>query len=246
MKNNTSLLTRAIRVIDAVSSAPDGIRYSDVASVLDNPSPSTVSKILKELTQEGVIQKNAEGRYTLGRKVFFWGRVTGTQNTPIQVIREQMRRLRDQYQVSVNLFTRSEETMFCLESYRDDRAPLIYPAGTSLPLNLNVMGAIFLIPPEKLDDTEFLKQQAEFNDEPVALEDIQRMIDQARENNLQDDFGIFYPGLRRFAIPIKERGRTIMTLGVGVSPRRAEEGDMASRIVKDLQNIREWIESSFE
>lgn len=246
MTQNDSLLTRSIRVIDAVSMRRDGIRYSDVAAAIGNPSPSTVSKILKELTREGVLQKTAEGRYTLGRKVFFWGRVTGTQNTPIQIIREQMHQLRDRYQVSVNLFTCSEQTMFCLESYRDDRAPLIYPAGTSLPLRLNVMGAIFLIPQEKLVDDGFLKQEAEDNDEPVSLTDIRRMIDHVSVHGFQDDFGIFYPGLRRFAIPIRERGRTIMTLGVGISPRRAEKDDLAQRITTDLMNVQEWIESSFE
>lgn len=246
MKTNTSLLSRAIRVVDAVSVRRDGIRYSDVAEMLGNPSPSTVSKILKELTLEGVLQKTAEGRYTLGRKVFFWGRATGTQNTPIQIIREQMLLLRDRYQVSVNLFTCSEQTMFCLESYRDDQAPLIYPAGASLPLRLNVMGAIFLLPPEKLDDVDFLKREAENNDEPIALEDIRRMIDHAGKNDLQDDFGIFYPGLRRFAIPIREKGRTIMALGVGISPRKAEKDDLAQRIITDLHGMREWIESSFE
>lgn len=242
----TSLLTRAIRVVDTVSTRRDGIRYSDVAAVLGNPSPSTVSKILKELTREGVLQKTTEGRYTLGRKVFFWGRATGTQNTPIQIIREQMLLLRDRYEVSVNLFTCSEQTMFCIESYREDHAPLIYPAGASLPLRLNVMGAIFLIPPEKLDDVDFLKREADNNDEPVKLEEIQRMINHARTNELQDDFGIFFPGLRRFAIPIREKGRTIMTLGVGISPRKAEKDDLAERITTDLRNIQEWIESSFE
>lgn len=246
MTTNTSLLTRAIRVVDAVSTRRDGIRFSDVAAVLDNPSPSTVSKILKELTKEGVLQKTPEGRYTLGRKVYYWGRATQTQNTPIQIIREQMSLLRDRYQVSVNLFTCSGQTMFCIESYRADQAPLIYPAGASLPLRLNVMGAVFLISPEKLDDIDFLKQEAEENDEPVRLEDIQRMITHARANDLQDDFGIFFPGLRRVAIPIREKGHTIMTLGVGLSPRKAEKDNMIQRITTDLRNIQDWIESSFE
>lgn len=246
MKKQQSLLTRAIRVVDAVSAAPEGIRYSDAASVLGNPSPSTVSKILKELVGEGVLQKNSEGRYILGSKVFFWGRVTRTQNTPIKIIREQMRVLRERFQVSVNLFSCTDQTMFCLESYMDEHSPLIYPSGTSLPLHLNVMGAIFLIAPENLDNPLFLEGEAAKNEEPVSVEDLRLMIDSALESGVQDDYGIFFPGLRRFAVPIRERGRTIMTLGVGISRRRAESGELPELISRDLLAIRDWIESSFD
>ena len=141
---------------------------------LGNPSPSTVSKILKELTREGVLQKTPEGRYIQGRKIYFWGRLMAAQNPPIQIIRQQMRYLQEKYKVSVNLFSCTEQTMFCLESYTDSRSPLLYPAGKSLPIHLSVQGAVFFFSPEKLKDQSFIEKEAEFHEEPLLVEDLKK------------------------------------------------------------------------
>lgn len=246
MGNQNSILSRSIRVIDAVSRSREGLRFSEVSKLLDSPSPSTVNKILKELTGEGVMQKTSEGRYTLGRKIYFWGRVMAAQNTPVQIIRQQMEYLHEKYQVSVNLFTHVDKTMFCLECFMNPRSPLLYPAGKSLPLHLSVQGAVFFIPPEQLDDPEFLEQEAENHEETLLVEDLRKMIRHARQTGIQDDFGLFYPGTHRFSVPIRENGQTVMTLGVGISLKRTREGDLAEKIVSELEYIRTRIEGSFE
>ena len=246
MENQKSLLSRAVRVIDSISRNRKDLRFSDISRVLDNPSPSTVNKILKVLTEEGVLRKTSEGRYTLGRKIYFWGRVMADHNTPIQIIREQMKYLHEQYRVSVNVFTCVDQTMFCLECYMDSRSPLLYPAGKSLQLQLSVQGAVFFIPPEKLHDPAFLEKEAADHEEPLRVKDLEKMIRYAEENDLQDDFALFYPGMHRFSVPLRENGQTVMTLGVGISVKRTLEGDLTERIVSDLQQIRTRIETSFE
>ena len=246
MQDQNTILDRAIRVIDAISKAPDGLRFSDVALTLDNPSPSTVSKILKVLTRDGVLRKTPDGRYTLGRKIYFWGRVMASLNPPIQIIREQMRYLHEKHHVSVNLFTCSGQTMFCLECFMDSKSPFLYPAGKSLPMHLSVQGAVFFISPDKLRDRAFLEKEAASHEDSLRVEDLQKMVDYAQSNDLQDDFALFYPGIHRFSAPIRENGRTIMTLGVGVSLKRTGDGDLAQRIVADLRRIRTVIEASFD
>lgn len=246
MQHQKSIIVRSIRIIDAISKSPDGLRFSDASMTLGTPSPSTVSKILKELTREGVLQKTPEGRYVLGRRIYFWGRVMVAQNPPIQIIREQMRSLLEKYQVSVNLFTCTGQTMFCLECYMDAKSPLLYPAGKSLPMHLSVQGAVFFIAPDKLSDLAFLESEAELHEETLLVEDLKKMIHYAQSNDIQDDFALFYPGTHRFSVPIRENGRTIMTLGVGVSLKRTRESDLAEKIVAELQRIRIWIEASFE
>lgn len=245
MENKKSLLSRAIRVVDAISQSKAGLRFSEVSRVLNQPSPSTVNKILKELGAENVIQKSSEGRYTLGRKIYLWGRVVAAQNTPIQIIRQQMLHIHHNYQVSVNLFTCVDQTMICLECYLDNQTPLLYPAGKCLPLALGVQGAVFFILPETLADSAFLEREAENYETPPKVADLKQMIRQAQLNDIQDDRALFYQELRCFSVPIREHGKIVMTVGVGVSSRRTREGDLVDAITSELQHIRNIVEACF-
>lgn len=245
MKNNKSLLSRALRVIDAVSRSKDGLRFSEISRVLDDPSPSTVNKILKELCAESVVQKTSHGRYTLGRKIYYWGRVVAAQNTPIQILKEQMLHIHQAYQVSVNLFSCVDQTMICLECYLDPQTPLLYPAGKCLPLDLGVQGSVFFIPPETVNDADFLNKQAAKYEVPLAVEDLKMMIQQARLTDIHDDRGMFYPGLHRFCVPIREGGNIVMTVGVGVSSKRTWEKHLSTRIISELIAIRDSVEACF-
>lgn len=246
MNSDKSLLSRAIRVIDAVSHNGEGLRFSEAARMLDNPSPSTVNKILKELVREGLLQKTAEGRYTLGRKVYFWGRAMAAQNTPIQTIRHQMQHLHQQFRISVNLFTCVAGTMFCLESHLDPQSPLLYPAGKSLPLRLSVQGAVFFIADDKLADPAFLEAEADLIEEPLTAADLADMIARVRASGIQEDPGLFYPGIHRFAIPLREKGQTVMSLGVGLSAKRANDAAFSEAIVSELRNVQAAVEDVFE
>ena len=246
MNAEKSLLSRAIRVIDAVSRNSQGLRFSEAARILENPSPSTVNKILKELVREGLLQKTAEGRYTLGRKVYFWGRAMAAQNTPIQTIRHQMQHLHQQFRISVNLFTCVDNTMFCLESYLDPQSPLLYPAGKSLPLRLSVQGAVFFIAEEKLADPAFLEEEAGLIEEPLTAADLAAMIAQVRASGMQADPGLFYPGVHRFSIPLREKRQTVMALGVGLSAKRAHDRAFSEAIVNELRNVQAAIEDVFD
>ena len=241
-----SILSRALRVVDAISRTSDGLRFSEISRILDNPSPATVNKIIKALIWEDVLQKTTEGRYTLGRKIYLWGRVMAAQNPPIQIIRQQMLSIHEKYQVSVNLFTCVDQVMFCLECYMDTKTPLLYPAGKSLSLNLNVQGAVFFIPAEKLSDLTFLETEALNHEAPLSIEELQKMIRLTRETDIQDDLAMFYPGLRRFSVPLRENGKIVLTMGVGVSSKRTREGDLAETIVSELQDVRKRIEACFE
>lgn len=243
---NKSLIHRALRVVDAVSKTEDGLRFSDVSKILDNPSPSTVNKILKELTGEGVLQKNYNGRYALGPKIYFWGRAVTAQSTPLQIIREQIQFLKKKHRVSANVFTCMDQTMFCLECTVDPDTPLLYPAGKSLPMRLSVQGAVFFIPQDKLQDRDFLKKEAARHEDPLSVEDLEQMITQTLQTGIQDDRALFYPGLHRFSVPLKENGQTVMTLGVGISAKRTQKGDLTRRIIADLKAISARIEEAFE
>ncbi|MCF8104900.1 MAG: transcriptional regulator, IclR family protein [Desulfohalobiaceae bacterium] len=239
---SASLLSRAITIIDAISKSEDGLRFTDLARVLNNPSPATVNKILKELLAETILEKTAHNRYTLGRKVYFWGRSMAVRNTPLQVIKEHMRRLHRDLRVSVNLFACVGDNMLCLESFMDSESPSLWPVGVSLPIQVSILGAIFFIPGDSLSDKDFLQKEIEAHPYPLSLDTLRRMVEEAAATGFQDDFGAFYPGMHRFAVPLNEAGRTVMTLGLGIMPARLQEEGLAGRIKSRLQRSRAEIE----
>jgi DNA-binding IclR family transcriptional regulator len=237
-----TILNRALTVLDATSKSAEGLRFSEVARVLDNPSPTTVNKILKELVSADVLEKTPSGRYALGWKIYFWGRAMGRKNEPIQYIRDHMRRLYDNLNASVNLFTCVDDRMFCLESFMDPESPSLWQAGQSLELRLPVLGAVFFIPPDQLNDNAFIDAELQRHRHPVSPEDARRMIDHAASTGVQDDFALFYPGMHRFSVPLRENGRPVMALGLGMMPARLAEDSLEARIVDALRDAQNRIE----
>lgn len=238
-----SLLSRGITVIDAVSRSDQGLRFSEIADVLGGPSPTTVSKILKELIQEDILIKNAMGRYTLSRKVYFWGRAMAFRNSPIEIAKQHMERIHRDLKVSVNLFTCIEDSMYCLESIIDPESPSLWQAGRSLPIHIAILGALFYIPSARLHDEDFLDQEIQRHTYALSRETLLRMVDYAENTGVQDDLGAFYPGIYRFAVPLRDKGQAAMSLGVGVMPARLKnEEDLRERIISRLQQCQEEIE----
>ena len=237
-----SILTRSIRVIDEVSRKPEGLRFSDIEDILGRPSPSTVSKILRELTQAEVLSKTREGRYVIGMKTYFWGKTVAARGGPIREIRGQMARLHRMFQASVNLFTCFEDHMFCLESIMSPQSPALWPAGKGLSLQLPVIGSIFFFRTEQLDDDAFLQAACDSHRPRLKLAEVREMIDRARLESMQVDRGLFYPGVCRLAVPLREQGSVTMVLGIGVLLARLEEDDSGDAIMAALREAKERIE----
>lgn len=238
-------LSRALRVIDEISKYPDGLGFSAIGKFLSNPSPTTVNKILKELVAMDVLHKTSRRTYVLGTKTYFWGKAAAVRNQPMQAVKAYMRRLHEDFQASVNLFTLSQGSLFCLESFVAPQSPSMWPAGQSLTLNLPVVGSIFFYDPVQLTDQAFLKRELAAHHEPISLDDVQSMIREALDTQMQDDRALFYPGMRRFAIPIREQGQTVMVLGLGVLEARMSRDDLCRRITSRLDETRSSLDEEF-
>ncbi len=90
---------------------------------------------------------------------YFWGRCMAAKNTPIQIIRSCMEHLYNDLSTSVNLFTCIDQRLFCLESIVDPDSPAMWQAGKSLPLHISVLGAVFFMSEEQIQDEDFLAQE---------------------------------------------------------------------------------------
>lgn len=236
-------LTRALCVIDEVSRHNDGMRFSEVRAFLENPSPTTVSKILRELTAMDVLTKNAHGAYILGIKPYFWGKAAATRQGMMQQIQKQMKILHCEFNASVNLLTCANASVFCLESFMAPQSPSMWQGGQSLDLELPVIGSIFFYTREQLRDEAFLLSEIKKHNEKLSLEQVKKMIRSAADSDVQDDSALFYPGARRFAVPIREKGKTVMVLGLGVLDAAVSSKDVREKIFLRMRQLKKNIEN---
>lgn len=242
--SETTLL-RALRVVDEISKHPDGLGFSALRKFLGDPSPTTVNNILKELLGMEVLQKTSGKTYVLGTRTYFWGKAAARNNDPMRIVRARMRGLHEEFQASVNLFTCSHGNLFCLESFVAPQSPSMWPAGQSLALSLPVVGSVFFYDPAQLRDEGLLQQELAAHGEEISLDDVKNMIREALQTRMQDDGGLFYPGMRRFAVPIRDRERTVLVLGLGVLEARLNRSDIRDRIASRMEEARQSLERTF-
>jgi DNA-binding IclR family transcriptional regulator len=228
--------------MDEVGRQPEGLRFSDVQKLLGPVSPSTVNKILKELTAAGALHKARDGRYVMGMKACFWGRSVVARQGPMQVVRECMTELHGRFEASVNLFTCSGEHMLCLESITSPQSPSLWPAGKSLPLHLPVIGSIFFFTQEQLADKGFMQAACRRHDSGLDPEKVLEMVRNARATAVQFDAGLFYTGVYRLAVPVMEQGRVAMVLGLGVLQARVSSMDVVDRISAAMIEMKDRVE----
>jgi DNA-binding IclR family transcriptional regulator len=111
-------------------------------------------------------------------------------------------------------------------------------------LHISVLGAVFFMPQDRLLDEDFLTQEIARHDADLDRQEVKNVILQARRSGMLDDRGMFFPGMRRFAVPLYESGQVVMTLGVGIMPARLEQDSaLYERIISRLQSARTEIES---
>jgi DNA-binding IclR family transcriptional regulator len=113
----------------------------------------------------------------------------------------------------------------------------MWQGGQSMDLELSVIGSIFFYPEEQLEqlqEEDSFLSELENHGRRIFLDRVKdrvkEMIKKALESDLQDDFALFYPGVRRFAVPIREKGKVVMVLGLGILDAR-----VASQ--RDLEEI---------
>ena len=79
MKDAMPAITRTHHVLRAIASHPHGLGFTEIKSVLDNAPPATVSRLLKALVHEGLIEQRA-GRYHQGNQLQALAQISLGQN----------------------------------------------------------------------------------------------------------------------------------------------------------------------
>jgi DNA-binding IclR family transcriptional regulator len=143
--------TSSIQVIDRVAALLDALaRYPDPVSlkVLSAETalhPSTAFRILNALAEHGLVERTAQGQYTLGvRLLHFGSRVHGKVDL-LREARPIMEWLRSQVGESVNLTVREGDEVVYVERAVPNRMMRVEQIiGSRAPLHVTAVGKLFL------------------------------------------------------------------------------------------------------
>jgi DNA-binding IclR family transcriptional regulator len=240
--NEKSLLTRGLKVIDAISASDRGLSFSGVSSLLGEPSPSTVNKILKELLAGNIIQKADSGDYILSEKVAVWGRAALAGKAEYEIIHNKLEALSRSFSVTAKSFIRVSNQIMCVDGVIESNSPALMSVGKREDINLGVLGGVFFLTADERENIQnivnTLNREHPEIDDKIALS----VMENALKEGIEDDGGKYYPGIRRLSVPIIIGGEVRYTIGVGMIKGRAKEISFVDKTKKYLLAAKKELE----
>jgi DNA-binding IclR family transcriptional regulator len=136
---------KALAILDALSTAPEGMRQTELARKLDFPV-STTHRLVATLASQGYVQQDGvSGRYVLGNKIFQLQAASANRPNLARGAFPFLRKLARELDETTNLSTLSDGRVVYLESVAADRAVGLYtPPGTIAPAHCTAMGKVLL------------------------------------------------------------------------------------------------------
>lgn len=220
--------SRAVRVLLAVSSAPEGLTARDLAVRLSLTTP-TAHNLLRTLVVEGVVERaNGTSRYVLGplAAVIADG-VSATVRAPaayVEALEEVAERTGETAYLSG--WRRGTVTLLRTVHGEDGLEVATPPAGYSAHLHARASGKLLLAMASAEVREAFLRQ-VKF--EPLtphtitSVDEFKRELTRVREARIAYDREEFVQGATGVSVPIWASGRVIASMSVHAPTERFEQ-----------------------
>jgi len=227
----------------AHSKKPLGV--SDISKAL-NFNKSTVFNIVHTLDDLGVLEKDAEGKFQFGTRLYILGRAAGRGSELIGTVHPYLEEINHHTKLSAFLGIRSGQTAIIID--KADAAfniKIHSEIGMKIPLLAGAGGRAFLAQLSDAEVDEILSTTELKRFTPNACvnkKQYKEMVKQVRTDGIAIDMEEYIEGIRAFALPLNvKRANTQVALWVvGLKGQISEE--TISRYSTYLKKIAEEIE----
>ncbi|MBU2456152.1 MAG: IclR family transcriptional regulator, partial [Proteobacteria bacterium] len=209
-KYQAPIVKKAFVILDAISKSAQGLRISEISSMLDI-SKSTVHGITAALEDQGaIIRDSVSKRYVIGVTLMELGKAAYERIDFKNVARPIMEALMEQCQESVFLGVRNGDSVTVIdivESRKDFK--ITSPIGTALPLPAGATGKIFLSLMEPNDLKKYLHSNPLVrytSNTIVDQEQYETELETVRKQGFATDDEEYITGVRAVVVPIKRYG----------------------------------------
>ena len=234
------LIKRTVKILDLLSASDGKMRFSDLAEKMRLPSPSTLTRLLKAMTEAGVLYKDQQGMYCISAKVSTWSKLAQINLSLKEIVFPELEKINLEHEVSTICFQpQPEAKMYCVIKFSDANSPALQDEGNLIPLNLGVLGSCFCLPERELFSKDFISSFSSH----VGIEDlINKFIEDSKNYGWIYDYGKLFPDNHRLAVPIRYEGKTVAVIGAGFMPGRMKQKGFLEKIGAALMNAAENIE----
>jgi DNA-binding IclR family transcriptional regulator len=143
-KTRIQVIDRMSSLLDAVARYPEPVSLKVLAAETGLHS-STAFRILDSMLSNGFIERDATGKYQLGRKLLSLGSRVRAQSDVSQIALPVMARLRDELGESVNLTIREGDEVVYVEKATPNRMMHVQQlVGSRAPLHVTAVGKLML------------------------------------------------------------------------------------------------------
>jgi DNA-binding IclR family transcriptional regulator len=222
-----SVTSRALAVLDAFDSTAPRLSLSEIAERSGMPL-TTTHRLLAELTDWGALQRRADGRYEIGRKLWDLGLLAPVQLELRQVAAPFLQDVHTAIRDTVHLAVRDGLSALYVERISGrESVPVVSQVGSRLPLHATGVGKILLAaaPPDVVE--QVLRSLTRITRhtlvEPARL---RRELAEVRRRRYARTSEEMSPGAASLAVPVQvERPGgpvVVAALGVVVPPHRRD------------------------
>jgi DNA-binding IclR family transcriptional regulator len=146
MENNSSIqvIDRIARLLDAIA-ANEGPASLKILAAETGLHPSTAFRIMGALASIGFVERDANSRYSLGKKLARLGSKVHQGRDVSEESRDVMEKLRDQLDETINLTVREGDEVIYVERATSKRMMRVEQLiGSRAPLHVTAVGKLML------------------------------------------------------------------------------------------------------
>jgi DNA-binding IclR family transcriptional regulator len=178
-KGPIQVIDRMAALLDAVARYPEPVTLKILAAETELHS-STAFRILHAMQANGFVERDAAGKYQLGRKLLSLGSRVHAQSDVRQIALPVMAGLRDEVGESVNLTVREGDEVVYIEKATPNRMMHVQQlVGSRAPLHVTAVGKLMLA----LGGEEECRQYAQRTNLPAytrnTINDLSQLLSEA-------------------------------------------------------------------
>jgi len=233
-----SSLQYALTIMDCLARSDEALGFNELQRMLGGISPTTVSRVMRNLLDAEVVHKQDSGKYSLGGKVSFWGLRARQALYARHGLHDDLKRLCTTFSVTTTYRLRIKNQLCIVDRCLDQHSPAMGEPGRIFSVNLIVAGSVFC---RTLDQWTAKQIRKDFGDRgysgPCSVDEARGFIEQAFAERLMDDRGMLVPGVHRLTAPLGEAIPAEGFISVGCVTQRLEDESLRNEIVAAMREL---------
>lgn len=229
-KNSISIqvLERMKSLLDVIAESPDPISLKELAEKT-TLHPSTAHRILNDLVQTRLIDRNMNGSYHLGIRLLELGNIVKSRLSIREAALEHMQALHRKTQQTINLSIRQNDEIVYIDRSYSERSGMqvVRAVGGHAPLHLTSTGKLFLAIDTLKEVQSYAKRtglSGNNRNSITSLEQLEKELNSVRLHSIARDNEELELGVRCIAAGIHDdTGRLIAGLSISAPADRMHE-----------------------